>query len=241
MPTLRAGSAIVTTGAGTATTLSFTVPSGTAVGDTIGIWLFTGLTSRTFSATGYTYTAATNPGSASASGGLLFKTAVIGDLGGSVTVTISGAATVWAGTIFAVLASSGFDPSTADGGQISTSASSVSDSNTNTTLLNGDLVMWPGGCRSGAGGGTPATITPPSSATGYSGFSTVVAQSSTTHASVVNVGIILAKFTQTSAGNTGTASIQGSLSVSEANACDNLTFGDTAAVAKTGLLAAWPP
>lgn len=222
MPTLRAGSAAVTTGSGTATTLIFTVPSGTQVGDTIVIWCFGNIAAHTQSATGYASLAATNTGSATCSGGVLSKTAVLGDLGGSVTVTRSGSATTWGGVIFAVGATAGFDPTPADGGQINLASTTLTVPG-QTTTLNGDLIVWPAGVKSGSAGGTPATITIPA------GFTTQVAQSNTTSTTVVNAGVILATATQTSAGATGNEN--GSVSVSQANGGMVICFGDTGGTA----------
>lgn len=223
MPTLRTGSAAAGTGSAASTTVSFTVPSGTVAGDIIGIWVMCNSNTRTFSATGYTYQAASNSGGASASAGLLYKTAAAGDLGGNVTVTVSGAALAFAGVIFSVLASAGFDPATPDGGAVSTASTSVAGSSV-TTTDNGDLLVWCGGARAGSAGGAPATITPP--ATSIS-VSTVVSQLSTTSASVANIGVLMGTGTQTSAGTI--SSEAGSLSVSQANCGANITFGDTAA------------
>lgn len=227
MPTLRAGSAAVNTGAGSATTLSFPVPSGTQVGDLICIWSFINNSSRTLSATGYTAQASTNTGGATASGGLLYKTAASGDLGGSVTVTISGTATVWGGVIFAVGATAGFDPTPSDGGQVNLASTTITVPG-QTTTLNGDLLVWPAGTRSGSSGGAPGTITVPT------GFSSQVAQSNTTSTTATNVGVILATATQTTAGATGNEN--GSVSLSQANAGEVISFGDTALTAQGGLL-----
>lgn len=227
MPGLRAGSAAVTTGAGSATTLPFTVPSGTAVGDRICIWLFGNTSGRTFSATGYTAQASTNLSGATISGGLLYKTAVSGDLGGSVTVTISGTASAWGGIIFAAAATSGFDPTPADGGQLNAASTTLAVPG-QTTTINGDLLVWVAGTRSGAAGGAPGTITIPA------GFTGQVSEASTTSATATNVGVIMATATQATAGATG--SENGTVSASQANGGQVICFADTALANQGGLI-----
>lgn len=228
MPSLRTGSAAFGTGSGTSTTAVATVPSGTQVGDTISIWVAANSSGRTFSATGYTPSAASNPGSAAMSAALLTKTAVSGDLGGTVTVTCSGAALAFAGLIWA--SPDAFDPATPDAGLISTSSNTANGNNV-TTTDNGDLLVMPVACRAGAGGGTPATITPPS---GPIACSTVVSQLSTTSASAANIGVLLCTGTQASAGTiTGTGEAA-SLSTNQANAAANITLAGTPPASGSG-------
>lgn len=229
MPTLRAGSAAAGTGSSTSTTISLTVPSGTAVGDTICAWVACNTNGRTFSATGYSFSGASNPNSAAMSAGLLTKTAVSGDLGGSVTVTVSGAALAFAGVIFAT--PTAFDPATPDPGLISTSSNSAIGNNV-TTTDNGDLLLMPAACRAGSAGGTPATITATSG--NAISLSTVVSQLSTTSASVANIGIILFDGTQTSAGTVSNTTESATLSVSQANAGAFITLAGTATASGSG-------
>ena len=213
--TLETGAAAVTTGSGSATTLSFTVPSGTQTGDYICIWCAGNSSTRTFSATGYTEVDTGNTGAA-VNGSLLYKVASAGDLGGSVTVTESGSASAWAGVIFSVSAPGGWDPSApTSGGQANTASTTITVPGL-TTTTSGDLLVWVGAVRAGAAGGTAGTITPPT------GFTTAVAEAKSSSTSLANIGVLLATTTQATAGATG--SENGTSSVSQANAGLLLAF-----------------
>lgn len=220
MPTLRTGSAATNSGTSAVTALTLAVPSGTQVGDLICCYMVAAGSGRTFTngASGYTTLAANNPNTAGLSAAFQYKTAVSGDLGANMFPNVSGSGTTFAAVVWSVAASSGFDPTPTAGGDLALASTTVAGVGI-TTTLNGDLLFWAGVTRSGSTGGAPGTITLPS------GFSSVVAESSSTNTTKDNVGVILGDVTQVTGGATGNEN--GSVSPSQANGAMVIAFADT--------------
>lgn len=195
MALLRAGTASFTTGTSSATK-AVTIPSGTLVGDEIGIYCAVGNGSVTWSCP--TFTAATPASGTTGSCQVLTHvyTGTEGWTPGTTTVTVTASGShPWSGAIFAVPGS--FDPAPV-AGRVNGAVGTITVSGV-TTSHAGDVLIWCGFCDGvGAGAGTPGTITPPG---GYTAETTQA--NSTGSGSVTNVGVMLASKTQTAAGATG--------------------------------------
>lgn len=201
-PAIEAGSQALGTGTATATTQTFTIPSGTQTGDTVCIYCVAAA-NVTFSsgtgATAFTAQAVTTGGSAPF--GMLLTHTYTGSEGwtpgtSTVVVTKSASAAAWVGVIFSVLGT--FDPALSGSGAQSAGSTTVAIAGV-TTTNNGDLIIWIAS-NTTASGVTPGTITPPT------GYTSITGQVSTTNSSHANSGLIVATNTQTTAGATGTIS-----------------------------------
>jgi hypothetical protein len=193
---INAGS--FSTGSTPAASVAVPVPSGVALGDLIMMFVVSQAASMTFADTGDGFTAVGTSGQ-NCSTGFLYRTATSADVtlsasSGSYTITPS--ATHSMAGIIVDAPGAAYDPSApTTGGVLLSAAGTAISSNSVTTLVNGDLLLWFGAVRSPATADSAAITIP-------SGFSTVVAQVTTTF-STVNVGAILATATQATAGATG--------------------------------------
>jgi hypothetical protein len=221
---LRIGSAAVTTGGGTSTSLAFTVPLGAQAGDTIGIWISDALISQTYSVPGSPAFTAQTTVAGSASGTVcLFSRVMDGTEGwtpGTSTVTVTlGTANPASGIIFAVGGTGGADPAFTSSGQVNVASTTVSVAGT-TTANAGDLLVWLGFSVGTIGGGTaPGTITLPA------GIAAAAPQVNSTGAGTfTNTGVIMGTGFAASPGATG--SFNGTDSGSFHNGGLLLSFSD---------------
>ena len=193
-------------GASTSVNLNVTFPTSLAVGDFMFVWVAEGgSTAVSWSCSapvsGNAFTTVTELAGASNQAQLLYKTADSQDVtnaaGSTAYTVVCSVAHLCVAVAAAYSNVGGFDPVPTTSGQANTSSTTVSVPGI-TTTINGDILVWLGQTSTGAGG-APAAIT---QAAGFTA-QTTESDAATTSGAGTNSGMLMADFTQTTAGATG--------------------------------------